>query len=172
MKRVGMILLALLLVIATTVFAQYRKPASNATLGGVTPVTLGIPLKYSGLLDVSKLRMNHNFSSGYSSSNSGNSLSALYLNTMTYQVNPKFQWIGAVGYGGTAMNTLPGGQTGGTPCGMVGFNWQPKQNVWISATFSRNLYSTGSDRFDHFGWDNDRMFDVVPGVNSVPGTER
>ena len=155
MKRLSVMLIVLLGIGLLPVWAQYRTTQSNnAGIGVVAPNLLGTPFQLSGLLDASKLHMSHEFSTGYTSGGGGNSLSALYLNTMTYQVSPKFQWVGSIGYGGTALNSYANGQTGGVPMGSLGFNWQPKNNVWISAMFSRNGYQTASDRFDHFSRTN------------------
>ncbi len=151
MKRLIAILIVLLCIGSLPVWAQYRTTSSNsAGIGVITPNLLGASSQLSGLLDVSKIHMSQEISSGFSSGGGGNTLSALYLNTMTYQVSSKFQWVGSFGYSGTAMNTMPNGQTGGMPLGSLGFNWQPQKNVWISANFSRNMYQPYYDRFDSF----------------------
>ena len=108
MKRLIAIFIVLLCIGTLPVWAQYRTTSSNsAGIGVLTPNLLGTGSQLSGLLDVSKLHMSHEFSTGFSSGGGGNTLSALYLNTMTYQVSSKFQWVGQFGYGGTAISRFP-----------------------------------------------------------------
>ena len=155
MKKMLVTISLLLAIGISGVQAQYRNNGSTSinsgSIGAVMPSTLGIPLKFSGLLDMSKLHMQQEFSSGFSTSNSGKSLSALYLNSMTYQVSPNYEWVFALGYGGTAMNSFQNGQTGGSPVGMVGFNWKPQKNLLISASFGHNMWSP-LNTYDPMPW--------------------
>lgn len=159
MRRFSKILLVIGFLLSTSVvFAQYRSngqsTSNTANFGVTTPSTmgLGLPFRLSGLLDASKLQMHHQFSTGYTSGGSGNTLSGLYLNTMTYQVNQNYQWIFALGYGGTAMNSMPNGQIGGIPVGMIGLQWKPMKNMLISASVGRNVGLDGYNSFGYSPW--------------------
>jgi len=153
MKRMHLVLVVSVLA-AVCAQAQYRNTPSNGLRDALRMPALGLPLRTSGLLDPSKLRMSHYFSTEYATGGAGNSLSALYLNTMTYQANEKYRWLFALGYSGSAYNSSYPDATGGTPVGGVGFEWQPSRNVIIAASFSHNLAATAFGfRPYAYGWE-------------------
>ncbi|MCX7834464.1 MAG: hypothetical protein N2450_00145 [bacterium] len=83
--------------------------------------------------------MSQLISSNYSSSKEGNTLSAIYLNSMIYQVSPTYHWTFDLGYAGMPYNSFQNGWTGGQPIGSIGFLWTPKPNLLISAQFSKGV---------------------------------
>lgn len=134
-------------------FAQFRNsPSSSLQTSIPTFSNVGLSLQSMGILDPSKLSMSHSFSSSYSSYGRGNSLSALYLNSMQYSVSPKFHWLFQLGYAGQPYSTFQNDLTGGAPVGSFGFVWRPKSNLYISAQMSKGLMYSPLDNFSYRPW--------------------
>lgn len=143
MKKFRMIIVIIFMVLVKLASAQYRTSPTTSMQNHLPSFSqMGLTLKNIGILDPSKITMSHLVSSSFSSSNLGNSLSALYLNSMIYNVSPKYQWTFDFGMMGTPYNTLQGGWKGGEPIGSIGFIWRPQSNFLISAQVSKGINSS------------------------------
>ncbi|MDK9701214.1 MAG: hypothetical protein OEM52_13825 [bacterium] len=162
MSHKAAIFLAAILILTTPVWAQYKNKSQSLWGGTFQPPSLGFSTSMKGLIDPSKLHMSHHFSSGYSSGGGASALSAMYMNTMTYQVNPKYQWVVALGYAGMRSNSSQFGlNNSSVPVGGIGFNWMPKENVLISASFSQNtMFNSWRTSYRSYDWDRENPWSV------------
>jgi hypothetical protein len=140
------VLLVLSFLIALPVFGQapyrdYKKPTTRETLRQPQIQSAGL-----GILDPSRISMNHSFGMGYSSMGGNGASQGYYMNTISYRFNsPVLLRIRT----GIANNSFSNSisQPGQSPMAAM-FNdaqlfggadllWKPKENIFIKLSFDR-----------------------------------
>ncbi len=134
--------MSLLLILSTYLFAQYR--TSKSTVPGLRSnfiqPTGG---SFMGIIDPDRIDMSQSYSLTYASSGNNGFMQGLYLNNIRYRLSAPLMLNLQLGYLHTPYNSYGGGFNQGMNGEFVGgasLIYKPSRNVSLSLGFSRMPY--------------------------------